>query len=156
MKPIVSDKNKKLFSPTFKTILGNKQVEVSLKQFINNPRIYINTGMSYLYENKKELQAYLLKNTKNPVAEKLDMSRATRGTTFNKKQSSQAELSKEASKMVAEQLKRRKRLAERFAKNQSAEKAKLAKQAKEAASSNQAQTAADKAKEAAKNAAKNK
>ena len=147
MKATISKNNAKLFNPVFKTILGGKQTGVSLKNFLENPRKYVNSGIGYLYENQKELIAHFAKNKATAKADVLDMTKAKRGTSFNKAKKSEA--SKEASDMISEQIKRRKRVEERFARNQEAAKAKTGKEQTAAK-----KTPAEKAKAAAEKANK--
>lgn len=115
MKATISISNGNLFSPVFKTIIGGKQVNITLKEFLENPRKYINSGISYLYENEKELRQYFAENAAVVKPEILNMATANRGTTFDSKP--KQEVASDIERFLKEQLKRRERIRERFEKN---------------------------------------
>lgn len=115
MKAKVSEKTKLLFAQGYKTIIDNKQVSVSLKDFLENPKKYAKTGIGFMYENQQDLIAYFEKNNKENEPVVLDMEQAKRGKTFDKK--AKQNVSNEIATMLEEQIKRRKRVAERFERN---------------------------------------
>jgi hypothetical protein len=113
---IVSKDTEKLFSPVFRTMLGGKQVSVSLKDFKENWSKYVNSDIGYLYSNRETLIESLSSVSSKKEAVVVNMDKGTRGSTFNKDQS-EKEISSEVSKMLSEQLERRSRLKKRFEKN---------------------------------------
>ena len=148
MKPKISDENKKLFNPFFRTIIGGKQVSVSLGDFLDNPRKYIGTGISYLYENESELRKYLAKQGEKKETVVLDMSKAKRGSAFENDMNE--EIAKEAAKMVEERLRRRERLQKRMKRNQENAKAEAKAKAEAEKAEAKAKAEAEKAEAKAK------
>jgi len=114
VKGIISDKNKALFKPFFPLAAGSKTVQVSLEEFESNPVKYVETGIGYMYENRAELREAIKNKALKPV--KLDMSKAKRGKAFNP-----ASLKDDVADMLAEQQRRRARVAARFEKQNKAE-----------------------------------
>ena len=123
MKAKISEANKRLFSPGYRTRIAGKQVSVLLQDFLDFPSKYIGTGISFLYENEAELKKHFSKIKNSVVAKKLDMGKAERGTSFNKSASGKPNVSKEVAEMLKKQGTRTAKVKASFLRDQAAKKA---------------------------------
>ena len=71
------------FNPAWVTVIDGKVTKVTLKEANENPLKYALTNMAHLYEDSEKLIEEAKRRQKKVVAEKVDMNKVTRGTSFN-------------------------------------------------------------------------